>query len=253
MHRLLLLTLLALMVAAPLALVAQDETETAESAVAAEEAAMSDSGGMETELADTTPLVRNAYFTVPNDAWNFYSLAALAPLNSTYLQATGIDGYVLIAPDSLPDSLVLRAEFDLAKLSTGQQGLDTVFFNKDFLKLDSGTVVAINLLKVTQSDDYLLINEVTRQVTATAELSLGGITDTVVTTMGITYLAQNEVTARKMSGNLLHVVGDFGFKLSDFGINIPRPALLRLPDRMQIHFDFFATSESPGEVSATTE
>ena len=253
MRRLLLITLLALVVAAPLALWAQEETEMADTGLAAEEAMMPDSGELEAEPVDTTPLVRNAYFTAPNDAWNFFSMASLAPLNSTYLQATGVDGYVLIAPDSLNDSLVLRVEFDLAKLSTGQEMLDTVFFNEDFLQLDTMSLVSLNLLRVTQTDDYVVVNEVPREITATAELTLGEVTDTVVMTLTVTYMEQNEVTERKMAGDLLHVIGDLSFRLSAFGIEIPRPALLRLPDRQQLHFDFFATSETPGEVSADKE
>jgi hypothetical protein len=249
MRRLLPIILLALFLAVPLMLLAQEgETEVVDSAVAEVVDEAVDAVEEATEPADTIPLVRDAYYTLPDDQMNFFTLAALAPLKSTYLQAIGVDGYVLIAPDSLTDSLVLRAQVDLARLSTGDPLLDSAFFSDEFLALDSSTVLDINLLRVTQAKDYLLVNEALRELTATAEMTLGEITDTVVVTLEVTYLEQNDITERRLPGNLLHVIANLSFKLSAFEIEIPREALLMLPDRMLLRFDVFANAEMLPEV-----
>lgn len=256
MRRLFLFILLAALLVAPLAIWAQDEGEMAadSGAMMTDSTEMASDSGEMAEPVDTTPVIRNAYYTLPNDPWNFFTMAAMAPLQSTYLQATGVDGFVLIAPDTIGDSLVLKAQFDLANLSTGEEALDTMFFSKNFLQIpDTMSVVNLNLLRVTQLDDYVLINEVQRKITATAEMTMGTTVDTVVVTMGMTYLEQNDVTARKLPGNLLHIVADYSFRLSVFGIKIPRPALLKLPDRLNMHLDFFLTSENPDQPMTETE
>ncbi len=247
MRRLLPITLLTLLLAVPLMLLAQEgETEAVDSTVA--EVVDEAVDAVEEEVVDTIPLTRDAYYTLPDDQLNFFALAALAPLRSTYLQATGVDGYVLIAPDSLTDSLVLKLQVDLARLSTGDPLLDSAFFSDEFLKFDSSTIVDINLIRVTQAKDYLLVNEALQELTATVEMTLGEITDTVVATLEITYLEQNEITERRLPGNLLHVIANLSFKLSAFGIEIPREALLMLPDRILLRFDLFANAEVLPEI-----
>jgi hypothetical protein len=194
---------------------------------------------------DTTPVIRDPYYTLPNDYRNVFLAISRAPLYSTMMLGHGMDGFVLIAPDTISDSLVLKMELDFAGLTTGSDIQDSVVFSEDFFNLDTLTVFEFNLIRVTAAKDQFLLNEQTREISALAELSRDTLMDTVAVTAWLTYLEQNEVTETRMAGDLMHVIAEFNFRLSDFDIRIPREALLKLDDRIHVTVDFFATSERP--------
>jgi hypothetical protein len=89
----------------------------------------------------------------------------------------------------------------------------------------------------------VLNNEHRVEVTGVGELTLGGKTANVAMDLLLTRLEQNEITKGRLPGDLLHIVGTFNFRLSDFDIRIPQEALLKLNDLVRIHFDAFATNQ----------
>lgn len=200
--------------------------------------------GAESDSAalDTIPVVRTEFTGDADQMRNWGTLESDGQLQTILLLAPELNSRVLVREDDFADSLVLMLSVDLTKLTTGFPGKDTLVFSKKFLDFDTATVAVLNVLAVSAGKEKQLNNEQPVKTIGTAELYLAGKTDTVAVTLVMTYLEGNKITAQRLPGNLLHVVADYSFRLSDFDIKIPKEALLRLDDRVQIHTDMFLSS-----------
>jgi hypothetical protein len=193
---------------------------------------------------DTTPVVRDTFVGNSDNLRNWGTIESRGQLQSTLILAPVLRAYALVRRDAVEDSLIVKIDIDLTKLTTGFPQKDSVVFSKTFLNFDTATVAAFKLLSVTQAKENALYNEESVKYTGTGEVTIGGISDTVVVNLVLAYLEENKVTNQRLPGNLLHLLADYNFRLSDFGIKIPKEALLRLDDRLYVHVDMFLSSSA---------
>ncbi|MCK4856698.1 MAG: YceI family protein [candidate division Zixibacteria bacterium] len=215
------------------------EGEGAEVEVTLSDTAAADTAQTEEAPVDTIPIVRRAFRGDSDQHRNFATLESRAPLQTTLLLTSAINGYVLVRADSVADSLVLKLDIDLTQLTTGYPERDSLVFSHDFLDFDTATVATLNLVRVTKAEEKELVNEQTGKYVGVAELWLGGVIDTVSVTFEMTYLEGNKVTETRLPGHLLHLTVNSFFRLSDFGVKIPKAALLKLDDRIALRVDIF--------------
>lgn len=191
---------------------------------------------------DTTPVVRDAFAGDADGLRNWGTVESIGQLQATLLLAPELSARAVVRRDEIADSLVVDLAIDLTRLTTGHEGRDTVVLSAKFLNIDTLTTATFSLLSVSSAKDPQLVNEQPIKVSGTGELSIGDIIDTVAADMQLTYLEENKVTQQRLPGKLLHLEITYSFKLSDFGIKIPKEALLKLADRLTVRADMFLSS-----------
>jgi hypothetical protein len=196
---------------------------------------------------DTIPVVRTEFTGDADQMRNWGTMESDGQLQTTLLLVPELSSRLLVNEDDFVDSLVMMLTIDLTKLTTGFPEKDSLVLSKEFLDFDTATVAVLNILSMSEGKEKQLLNEQSVKTSGTAELYIGGTMDTVAVTLQMTYLQGNKVTEQRLPGNLLHVVADYSFRLSDFGIKIPKDALLRLDDRMKVHTDMFLSSPLESE------
>jgi hypothetical protein len=225
----------------PWSVMAQDTTEAQEPV---EEMMEETSAGEEEALVDTVPVVRHEFTGDSDNMRNFAVMESHGQLQSTIMLTYDVQGYAVVRLDSLTDSLVVDLALDLNSLTTGNSDKDTMVFHEDFLSFpDTAKMLRFSVLSPGKPETDQLFNEFPVELNGTGAIMMDTITDTVAATMNLTYLEGNEITATRLPGNLLHIAATFNFRLSDFGIVIPKEALLKLNDLIQVRFDLFCNEE----------
>jgi polyisoprenoid-binding protein YceI len=191
---------------------------------------------------DTTPVVREAFAGDADGMRNWGTVESVGQLQATLWLVPELSARAVVRRDDIADSLVVELTIDLTKLTTGFEARDTLVLSKKFLNFDSLTTATFSLLSVSSAKDPELRNEQPIKVSGVGELRIGNVIDTVAAEMQFTYLEENKVTQQRLPGNLLHLQMSYSFKLSDFGVKIPKEALLRLADQLTVQADMFLSS-----------
>ncbi len=152
-----------------------------------------------------------------------------------------------LTSDIYIDSIQNEPKFDLTvnvpSLTTGFDQLDTKLLSKDYLNFGDNRTIEFKLLNFATGRVYRLENEKRIEAAGQGVISFGEMVDTVRVEMGIRYLAGNEITKERLSGNLVHFDGSIYFRLSGLGIEIPKENRLMVNDQVQLKFDIFASTE----------
>ncbi len=174
---------------------------------------------------------------------NLVMLENAAQLQTTFALTSSFSSMFDVRLDSIPDGAAMELNVDLGTLSTGNSALDMETFSARFLDWKGNTQASFKLIDLIPGRAYTLENEKATQAAGRGLLTLGSRMDTVTVEMTLRYLEANEITRGRLPGDLLHAVGTVYFRLSDFGIQIPQEALLRLDDRMKLKFDIYNSTQ----------
>jgi polyisoprenoid-binding protein YceI len=188
-------------------------------------------------------LGRRTFRATDDNNRNFVTLESSGQLETLFALTSSLTIMTDLNLDSIQDVPQLEMTVDLTKLTTGFTDRNSTVFSRTFLDFGAATNMGFRLTSFEKSRMSVLSNEQRIEVTGVGELTMGGKTASVVINLFLTRLEQNEITKGRLPGDLLHVVGTFNFRLSDFGIRIPPEALLKLNDLVKIHVDAFATNQ----------
>jgi len=188
-------------------------------------------------------LGRRTFRATDDNNRNFVTLESSGQLETLFALTSSLTVMTDLNLDSIQDTPRLEMTVDLGKLTTGFADRNNTVFSRTFLDFGAATNLSFRLTSFERSRNWVLNNEQRIEVTGVGELTLGGKTANVAMDLFLTRLEQNEITKGRLPGDLLHMVGTFNFRLSDFGIRIPPEALLKLNDLVKIHFDAFATNQ----------
>jgi polyisoprenoid-binding protein YceI len=188
-------------------------------------------------------LGRRTFRATDDNNRNFATLESSGQLETIFALTSSLTLMTDLSLDSIQDAPRLEMTVDLSKLTTGYTDRNSTVFSRTFLDFGTATSMSFRLTSFERSRSSALSNEQRLEVTGVGELTMGGKTANVVLNLFLTRLEQNEITKGRLPGDLLHMVGTFNFRLSDFGIRIPQEALLKLNDLVKIHFDAFATNQ----------
>ncbi len=190
-------------------------------------------------LADSVQVRISKFVFDDADGRNIVTFKSVAPLETVLGVGSALYGFVELNLDSLSDNPQAHFEFDLKSLSTGIESRDLEMLSDVYLMTDSFPDASFKLLKFKKTDIEILSNEGTAEMTARGEFSLHGALDTVNCAVKVTYFETNDVTERRLPGDLLKMKVSFDIRMSDFGIVIPEEAILMLDDRIHIEVEAF--------------
>lgn len=174
---------------------------------------------------------------------NLVMLQSPAQLQTLFALTSSFNSMVDVRLDSITDAPAMELTVDLGTLTSGNSTLDMELFSSRFLDWKGNTQAAFKLIEFTPGRAYTLENEKALGVAGRGILTIGSRIDTVAIEASLRYLEANEITMSRLPGDLLHATGTIFFRLSDFGIEIPQEALLRLDDRMQLKFDIYNSTQ----------
>jgi polyisoprenoid-binding protein YceI len=190
-------------------------------------------------IADSV-MIRKARFVFDDPTGrNIVMFSSEAPLETIIGRTSALYGYVDINLDSLSDNPEARFECDLTTLKTGIELRDQHMLSDDYLAADSFPMATFNLLSIKKTNMEVIWNETVANIAGRGEFSLHGTLDTVNVTITATYFEGNDVTEKRLPGDILKFKADFDIRMSNHGITIPEDVILKLDDRIHVHIDAF--------------
>jgi hypothetical protein len=190
-------------------------------------------------LADSVQVRISKFVFDDAEGRNIVTFKSVAPLETVLGVGSALYGFVELNLDSLSDNPQAYFEFDLNCLSTGVEQRDLEVFSDVFLMTDSFPDASFKLLQFKKTDIEVLGNEGAAEMTARGEFSLRGVLDTVNCAVKVIYFETNDITERRLPGDLLKIKVGFDIRMSGFGIVIPEEDILMLDDRIHIEVEAF--------------
>jgi len=188
-------------------------------------------------------LGRRTFRATDDNNRNFVTLESSGQLETVFALTSALTLTTDLNLDSIQDAPRLDMTIDLSKLTTGFADRNSTVFSRTFLDFGAAANMSFHLTGFEKSRNWVLTNDQRVEVTGVGELSLGGKTVNVAIDLYLTRLEENEITRGRLPGDLLHMVGTFNFRLSEFGIRIPQEALLKLNDVVKMRVDAFSTTQ----------
>lgn len=160
------------------------------------------------------------------------TITSVAPLETIVTTTQSVKGTIDVDPANVLDKPVATFELDAAKLRTGIAMRDEHLRGKGWLEVDKYPKVTLALKAIKSPAKTLALTpKQPTELDATADLTLHGVTQEVPLKLRVTLIPGADETAHRLPGDLLRIEGEFDFLLSDYGVNIPEPALLAVSNR----------------------
>jgi polyisoprenoid-binding protein YceI len=175
-------------------------------------------------------------------------VSSRAPLETILVRSNDVTGTIEIDPDDITASP--RATFDVPvdSLDTGIALMNDVMRTDRWLDAAKSSSIRLTLRRiVSPSARTPLRDGQTVQIQGEATLDLRGTSTSVPVSAEVTWQKQSEATARRLPGDLLHVVARFDLPLSAIGIDshLSPQSLGKVVDSPRVEVDVFASTERP--------
>jgi polyisoprenoid-binding protein YceI len=175
-------------------------------------------------------------------------VSSRAPLETILVRSNDVTGTIEIDPDDITASP--RATFDVPvdSLDTGIALMNDVMRTDRWLDAAKSSSIRLTLRRiVSPSARTPLRDGQTVQIQGEATLDLRGTSTSVPVSAEVTWQKQSEATARRLPGDLLHVVARFDVPLSAIGIDshLSAQTLGKVVDSPRVEVDVFASTERP--------
>lgn len=194
---------------------------------------------------------------------NVVHIESRAPLETMSIFTNKITGQITGDPQDFLNNPQARFEVDMSSLDSGialrdehlrsAQWLDTAKYPKAVWTLTKlyrpGTrynALTANGLPPQESDWKVKTSlESGKTYTSVAQgtMEMHGVTKTIYANIEWTPRKGSEETKNRLPGDLMHVRATFPLRLSDFGINVPAMAQLKVANVQNVTVDFFASTE----------
>jgi len=177
------------------------------------------------------------------DGRNVIKFISKAPLETIEGKTGQIDGAVAV---ELADATTAAGQFevDLSIVRTGIEMRDQ-HMREQYLHTDSFPKAVFKLTKVTKASQKTMTDGQPVEIEAQGELTIHGVTKSVVFSGTVSYLKESEATQARLPGDLLHIDLSASILLSDFNVKRPQFVLLKLNDKVELRVDVFATTRYP--------
>ncbi len=176
------------------------------------------------------------------DGRNVIMFTSEAPLQTIVGHSGALYGSVDVNLDTLSGDPQVSFECDLRTLKTGVSTVDDQMLSSAYLNADMYPMASFRLLKIRKANPEVLANEGVADLAGRGIFTLRGIEDTVNVNIKATYFQANEVTSRRLPGDILRIKADFEIRMSKYGIVIPETAFLMVDDRVRIEIDAYGGS-----------
>jgi polyisoprenoid-binding protein YceI len=176
---------------------------------------------------------------------NGVTVLSRAPLETILVRANDVTGEIELDPAS-PAGARARFQIPVASLDSGIPMMNDVMRGDRWLDAATHPAVRFTLDRVTSSAGALEDGK-TARVEGEGTLDLRGATRKVPVKAEVTWLKKSESTARRLPGDVLHVVARFDVSLPAFGIesHLAATSLDKVAGTLQVEVDVFASTEKP--------
>lgn len=174
---------------------------------------------------------------------NLVMLVSEGQLQTITLMTTDFRLVTELYVDSIQDAPKLELAVNVSSLTTCYEELDAQVLSEEYIDFGEIETMKYSLLSFATGRVFRLENEKRIEASGRGVLSMGEQIDTVSVEMGIRYLEGNEITEMRMPGNMVHLDGTIYFRLSTFGIEVPKEQRLLVNDQVQLRFDIYASTE----------
>jgi len=171
-----------------------------------------------------------------------------APLETILVRTNDVTGHIELDPDQATDRPHVTFQVPADSLDTGIPLMNDVMRGDRWLDTGKHPLIRFTLGRVTSPAGRTSLqdgNTLTMEGEGTIELR--GVSRTVPVRADVTLLRKNDSTARRLPGDLLHVVARFDVSLPAFGIesHLQPTSLDKVAPTLQVEADLFASTEPP--------
>jgi polyisoprenoid-binding protein YceI len=176
---------------------------------------------------------------------NGVTVLSRAPLETILVRTNDVTGDVQLDP-AQPAGARATFQVPVQSLDTGIPLMNDVMRGDRWLDAAKHPLVRFSLDRVTSAPGALQDGKTVR-VQGEGSLDLRGARKNVPVTADVTWFPKSESTARRLPGDVLHVVARFEVSLPAFGIesHLAATSLDKVAGTLQVEVDVFASTERP--------
>jgi polyisoprenoid-binding protein YceI len=190
-----------------------------------------------TTLTITDPMSRNSVL-----------VSSRAPLETILVRTNDISGEIELDPNDVTDRPAATFQVNVASLDTGIPLMNEVMQSDRWLDVGKHPAVRFALTRLgSPAGPAALQDGRTVRLEGDGTLEVRGASSTVPVRADVTWLDRSEATARRLPGDVLHVVARFDVPLRAFGIeaHLSPQSLDKVAPTLQVDVDVFASTEPP--------
>ena len=185
---------------------------------------------------------------------NVVMIESRAPLETMVTTTSAVTASLAGDPTDIFKTGRARFEVDLSKLDTGIDMRNTHMRGEGWLNTEKFPKAVFTLNRLSQIDrsrNNALADNQNRTVMAEGTLAFHGQTKPLSARVELMPIPASDATKARLAGDIMHIRTQFPLKLSDFGINVPEGAKLKIADVQQVTVDLFASTESKDPFAGT--
>jgi polyisoprenoid-binding protein YceI len=171
-----------------------------------------------------------------------------APLETILVRTNDVAGEIELDPSDVTDHPRVTFQVPVESLDTGIPLMNDVMRGDRWLDAAKHPSIRFTLGRVTSPASLTaLVPGETMRMEGEGTLDLRGASKTVPVRAEVTWLGKSENTARRLPGDVLHVVARFDVALPAFGIesHLAPTSLDKVAGTLQVEVDVFAGTERP--------
>jgi hypothetical protein len=171
-----------------------------------------------------------------------------APLETILVRSNDVTGEIEVDLADITDRPRVSFQVPVPSLETGIPLMDDVMRGDRWLDAAKHPTVRFTLSRVSvPAGRTPLADGKTQGVQGEGTLELRGVSTTVPVQAEVTWLAKSGDTARRLPGDLLHVVARFNIPLPAVGIesHLAPQTLGKVAGSLEVEADLFASTERP--------
>jgi polyisoprenoid-binding protein YceI len=170
-----------------------------------------------------------------------------APLETILLRTNDVAGEIELDPNDVTDRPRVTFQVPVDSLDTGIPLMNDVMRSDRWLDAGKHPSIRFTLGRVTPAGGKALADGQTLRLEGEGTLELRGTSKSVPVRAEVTWLRKSENTARRLPGDVLHVVARFDVSLPAFGIesHLAPTSLDKVAGTLQVEVDVFASTERP--------
>jgi len=179
---------------------------------------------------------------------NAVHLLSRAPLETILVRTNDVRGEIEVNPDDVTDRPRVVFEAPVESLDSGVPLMNDVMRSDRWLDAAKTPAVRFTLGRVlSPAAPTPLADGKPIVLTAEGTLELRGVSRPVAVRAEVTWMRGNESTARRLPGDLLHVVARFDVHLAAFGIesHLSAQSLDKVAGAIQVEADLFGSTVAP--------
>jgi len=170
-----------------------------------------------------------------------------APLETILVRTNEVTGEIEVDPSDITDRPRVSLQVPVESLDTGIPLMNDVMRSDRWLDAAKHPAMRFTLGRVTAPARTALTDGQTLRLEGEGTLELRGASKTVPVHAEVTWLEKSDSTARRLPGDVLHVVARFDVSLPAFGIesHLAATSLDKVAGTLQVEVDVFASTERP--------